>query len=118
MSILKDMSTPTLKNYMKNLFLKTEGKTLAAKHANYIAHIIINPEDWIYLKTLIDCVDPTINKNFFEKGLCGTIWGADIWLSKNATKIKCYRDDQFDLIEEDYPEIAPSIKEFELEPGN
>lgn len=118
MSILKDMSTPTLRNYMNDLFLKTEGKTTAARHANYIAHIIINPEEWIYLKTLTDCVDPTINKNFFEKGLCGTIWGANIWLSKDATEIKCYRNDQSDLIEEDYPEIALSIKEFEFDTGN
>jgi len=110
MSIFKNMSKQGVKKSISKIFTGIEEET------DQMAHIIVCPEDWTYLKQLTDFIDFATNKHFFDKGFCGRIWGAQIWLNKNAAETSFYTESQKAILNiEQPPELTKAIEEFEIE---
>lgn len=109
MSLFKNMSKKTLKRYMAEIFTDLEEET------DQMAHIIINPEDWVYLKKLTDYIAFATNKDFFEKGFCGLMWGVQIWLNKEIKEPYFYTKSQFPILKTEQPaELSKAIEEYEI----
>ena len=110
MSTFTGMSEQSIKNLISKIFTKLEEET------DQMAYVIVCPEDWTYLKTLTDFIDFATNKHFFEKGYCGDIWGAQIWINKKATETSFYTENQKDILDNEQPlELIEAIEEFENE---
>lgn len=107
MSSLRGMSEEDMKNHIANLFA-----TLTNKDTT-VAHLVMDPEDWILSKKIPNIYSPETKKNRFEKGCCGWLWGAYVWIDKSAEEMKAYGKDNFAELEKDYPELAENIKELE-----
>ncbi len=108
MSILKKMNEEDIIGYFGQIFSKIR----SAKEE--VDHIIIGPQDWFYAREVYNFFDFEKNKERFEKGCCAKIWGAQIWIAPEATEIKAYSKNQFNILKEDFPNIAHTIKRLGL----
>ena len=110
MSTFKNMSKQSIKDLISKIFTNIE------KETDQIAYIIVSPEDWTYLKVLTDFIDFSTQTYFFEKGHCGSMWGAQIWLNKGATDVKLYTESQWNILENEQPiELINAIEEYKIE---
>ncbi len=107
MSNLKGMSEEDMKNHFANLFA-----TLTNENIN-VAHLVMCPEDWVLAREIPNIFSPETKKKRFDKGCCGWLWGAYVWIDKSAYEMKAYGEPDFALLEKDYPELAKNIKELE-----
>lgn len=98
MSALKEMSEKTIRKHLFEVFQKIEKQNIK------VSYLIISPEDWVYIRTIPQLFNPSDDKGLFEKGHCGDMWGAEIWISKEATEIKAYADS--DTLKKDYPNLT------------
>lgn len=109
MSTFTGMSKQSIKDLISKVFTEIKEKT------DQMTYVIVNPEDWTYLKGLTDFIDYATNTYFFEKGYCGMIWGAHIWISKEATETSFYTESQSETLKNEQPlELIEAIEEFEI----
>ena len=105
MSSLRGMSEENMKNHLANLFATLTNKDIV------VAHLVMSPEDWIISKKIPNIYSPETRKDRFEKGCCGWLWGAYVWIDKSAEEMIAYGN--FSELEKDFPELAKNIKELE-----
>ena len=109
MLTLKGMSKQNIQKCMNRAFINIEETDL-------MAHIIVSPEDWTYLKVLTDFIDFSTQIHFFERGHCGSMWGAQIWLNKDATEVNLYTENQWNVLKDEQPvELINAIEEYNIE---
>ena len=105
MSSLKGMSEEEMLNHFADLFATLTNKDIT------VAHLVMCPEDWVLAREIPNIFSPETKKKRFEKGCCGWLWGAFVWIDKNAKEMKAYGEGFFTELEKDYSELAKNIKE-------
>ncbi len=109
MSSFKGMSEEDRLNHIGGLFAKISIKELI------VAHLVMNPEDWILARDIPKIFSPEVNKKRFDKGCCAWALGAYIWIDKGADEMKAYSKEDFAELEKDYPELAKNINSLKAE---
>lgn len=109
MSVFEKMNEEEIIGYFAQIFSDIR----SAKEE--VGHIIIGPQDWTHARDVYNFYALEKDKDRFEKGCCAKIWGAQIWIAPKAIGIKAYNKNQLDLLKKDFPEIAKTIEELNIE---
>ncbi len=108
MSSLKGMTTEEEKlHHLAELFAELNVDEIKA------AHLVMSPEDWVLARELPNIFSHETKKERFDKGCCGWLWGANVWIDKDAEEMTIYGEPFFSELEKDFPELAKNIKELE-----
>lgn len=107
MSNLKGMSEKEKTNHLANLFATLTNEDIT------VAHLVMSPEDWVLAREIPNIFSFETKKKRFDKGCCGWLWGAYVWIDKSADEMKTYGDTDFAQLEKDYPELSKNIKDLE-----
>lgn len=107
MSILKEMSEEQKLNHFANLYASITVNNVR------VAHVVMSPEDWLIARDIPNIFSIEKNEKRFEKGCCAWSMGAYVWIQKDAGEIKAYGDNEFDKVENDFPQLAKDIKKLD-----
>ena len=108
MSSLKSLVLEEEKlNFFDNLFANLKINEIEP------AHVVMSPEDWVLAREIPNIFSPEKKEERFDKGCCAWLWGAFVWIDKNADEIKIYGKPHFAALEKDFPELAKNIKELQ-----
>jgi len=105
MSSLKGKSEEEKLNLLAALFANLRVNEIE------VDHLVMSPEDWVLAREIPNIFSPEKIEKRFEKGCCAWLWGAFVWIDKDADEIKIYGKTQFNELEQDFPTLAKNIQE-------